>query len=180
MNTEKSEESKAETGAEEAGIKDSTVSSESAHSPKEDYQTLYIRAMADLENFRKRVSKDKQEIIKMANASLFEALLPIIDNMKLGLEAAKNHPEAEEITKGFKMVLLQFKTVLEENGLKEIQPENSLFDPNLHESISYQPSETIAEDHVIETIRAGYVLNDRLIRAANVIVSSGKDNSKTE
>ena len=178
MNTEKSEESKAET--EEPSLKDSTVESDSAHSQKEDYQTLYLRAMADLENFRKRVSKDKQEIIKMANASLFEALLPIIDNMKLGLEAAKNHPEAEEITKGFELVLQQFKTILEENGLKELQPENCPFDPNLHESISYQASETIAEDHVIQTIRAGYVLNDRLIRAANVIVSSGKDNPKTK
>ena len=104
MNTEKSEESKAETGAEEARIKDSSVSSESAHSPKEDYQTLYIRAMADLENFRKRVSKDKQEIIKMANASLFEALLPIIDNMKLGLEAAKN----QKVLKWFCSNLKQF------------------------------------------------------------------------
>ena len=78
------------------------------------------------------------------------------------------------------MVLQQLKQVLEDNGLQEIQTENSLFDPNLHESISYQASETVPEDHIIQTIRTGYRLNERLIRAANVIVSSGIDTSKSE
>ena len=178
MNTNKSEEMKESV---EAGDTERSTRKDNSNDPiQEDYQALYLRAMADLENFRKRVSKDKQEIIKMANASIVEALLPVIDNMKLGLEAAKTHTEGAEITKGFDMVLQQLKQVLEDNGLQEIQTENSLFDPNLHESISYQASETVPEDHIIQTIRTGYRLNERLIRAANVIVSSGIDTSKSE
>lgn len=178
MSTDKSEENKAELEAGEAA--DVSAEAKSKGSKQEDYQALYLRAMADLENFRKRVSKDKQDLIKMANATIFEALLPVIDNMKLGLQAAQTHSEGAEITKGFDMVLEQFKQVLEENGLKEIASENGLFDPNLHESISYQASDTIPEDHIIQTIRTGYTLNDRLIRAANVIVSSGTDKANSE
>lgn len=152
-------------------------SNESASTPKEDFKSLYLRSVADLENFRKRVAKDKQEIIKMANGSLIESLLPVIDTMKLGLQAADNHPEAADIKKGFEMVLEQLNRALQDNGLVELSPEGSLFDPNLHESISYQASETVPEDHVIQTVRSGYTLNDRLIRAANVIVSSGKETS---
>ena len=149
----------------------------SSDSPKEDFKSLYLRSVADLENFRKRVAKDKQDIIKMANGSLIESLLPVIDTMKLGLQAADNKPEAADIKKGFEMVLEQFNRALQDNGLVELSPEGSLFDPNLHESIAYQASETVPEDHVIQTVRSGYTLNDRLIRAANVIVSSGKETS---
>lgn len=151
--------------------------SASSSSPKEDFQSLYLRSVADLENFRKRVAKDKQEIIKMANGSLIESLLPVMDTMKLGLQAADNKPEAADIKKGFEMVLEQLNRALQDNGLVELSPEGSLFDPNLHESIAYQASETVPEDHVIQIVRAGYTLNDRLIRAANVIVSSGKETS---
>ena len=168
-NTAKAQESKKTESA-----KDSNTS---ASTPKEDFKSLYLRSVADLENFRKRVAKDKQEIIKMANRSLIESLLPVIDTMKLGLQAADNHPEAVDIKKGFEMVLEQLNRALQDNGLVEHSPEESLFDPNLHESIAYQASETVTEDHVIQTVRSGYTLNDRLIRAANVIVSSGKETS---
>ena len=166
--TQESENSKAESAKN---------SNESACTPKEDFKSLYLRSVADLENFRKRVAKDKQEIIKMANGSLIESLLPVIDTMKLGLQAADNHPEAADIKKGFEMVLEQLNRALQDNGLVELSPEGSLFDPNLHESIAYQASETVPEDHVIQTVRSGYTLNDRLIRAANVIVSCGKETS---
>tara|TARA_B100001093_G_scaffold201508_1_gene193548 strand:+ start:2280 stop:2807 length:528 start_codon:yes stop_codon:yes gene_type:complete len=140
---------------------------------QEDFQSLYLRAAADLENFRKRVAKEKQGIIKMANASLLESLLPIIDNMKLGLAAGKSNPEAKELSKGFEMVLEQLGALLAENGLIEIQTDGAEFDPNNHECISYQASEEVPEGTIIQTTRSGYILNDRLIRAANVIVSSG-------
>jgi molecular chaperone GrpE len=97
----------------------------------------------------------------------------VLDNMKLGLQAAENHPEAKDVTYGFKMVDDQLKKSLQEQGLEELNPEGAVFDPNLHECVAHQPSDDVAEDHVIQTVRSGYRLNDRLIRAANVIVSSG-------
>ena len=98
--------------------------------------------------------------------------------MKLGLQAAENHPEAKDVTVGFKMVDEQLKKSLSEQGLEELVPDGEAFDPNLHECIGQQTSDEIKEDHVLQTVRAGYRLNDRLIRAANVIVSSGPTKEK--
>jgi molecular chaperone GrpE len=93
--------------------------------------------------------------------------------LKLGLQAAENHPEAKDVTIGFKMVENQLKAALAEQGLEELIPDGEVFNPNLHECIAQQPSEEVEEDKIIQTIRAGFRLNDKLIRAANVIISSG-------
>lgn len=146
---------------------------EKAQHEAAEMKTRYLRSVADMENFRKRIAREKQDIIRSAAASVIESLLPVLDNMKLGLQSAENHPEAKDVTAGFKMVDDQLKKSLQEQGLEEISPDGDPFDPNLHECIAQQPSDEVKEDHVIQTVRAGYRLNERLIRAANVIVSSG-------
>ncbi len=146
---------------------------EQAQNEAAEMKVRYLRAVADLENYRKRITREKQEIIRSAAANVVESLLPVMDNMKLGLQAAENHPEAKDVTYGFKMVDDQLKKSLSEQGLEELVPDGEQFDPNLHECIAHQPSDEVKEDFVIQTVRAGYRLNDRLIRAANVIVSSG-------
>jgi molecular chaperone GrpE len=152
---------------------------EKAQAEAADMKARYLRSVADMENFRKRMAREKQDIIRSAAAGVIESLLPVLDNMKLGLQAAENHPEAKDVTIGFKMVDDQLKKSLSEQGLEEIIPDGEAFDPNLHECISHQPSAEVAEDHVIQTVRAGYRLNDRLIRAANVIVSSGAEKEES-
>ncbi|MGB0409062.1 MAG: nucleotide exchange factor GrpE [Opitutales bacterium] len=146
---------------------------EKAEAEAAEMKARYLRAVADMENYRKRMAREKQDIIRSAAGSVIESLLPVLDNMKLGLQAADNHPEAKDVATGFKMVDDQLKKSLAEQGLEELIPDGEAFDPNLHECIAHQPSEDVAEDLVIQTVRAGYRLNDRLIRAANVIVSSG-------
>ena len=146
---------------------------EQAQAEAAEMKSRYLRTVADMENYRKRIAREKQEIIRSAAAGVIESLLPILDNMKLGLQAADNHPEAKDVTIGFKMVDDQLKRTLAEQGLEELIPDGESFDPNLHECIAHQPSDEIDEDQVIQTVRAGYRLNERLIRAANVIVSSG-------
>ena len=146
---------------------------EKAQAEATDMKSRYLRSVADMENYRKRIAREKQDIIRSAAGTVVESLLPVLDNMKLGLQAAENHPEAKDVTIGFKMVDEQLKKSLSEQGLKELVPDGEAFDPNLHECIAQQSSDEIKEDHVIQTVRAGYCLNDRLIRAANVIVSSG-------
>ena len=148
---------------------------EKAQAEATEMKTRYLRSVADMENYRKRMAREKQDIIRGAAASVIESLLPVLDNMKLGLQAAENHPEAKDVTTGFKMVEDQLKKSLSEQGLEELVPDGQAFDPNLHECIAHQPSGEVAEDHVIQTVRAGYRLNDRLVRAANVIVSSGPE-----
>ena len=146
---------------------------EQARAEAAEMKARYLRSVADLENYRKRMGREKQDIIRSAAAGVIEELLPVLDTMKLGLQAAEKHPEAKDVTVGFKMVDDQFKKILSEQGLEEVVPNGEPFDPNLHECVAHQPSDEVAEDHVMETTRAGYRLNDRLIRAANVIVSSG-------
>lgn len=153
---------------------------EKAQAEAAEMKTRYLRSVADLENYRKRIAREKQEIIRSAAANVVEALLPVLDNMKLGLQAAENHPEAKDVTIGFKMVDDQLKRSLSEQGLEELMPDGDTFDPNLHECIAHQPSEEVEEDKVIQTVRAGYRLNERLIRAASVIVSSGPAKTETE
>jgi len=146
---------------------------EKAQKEAAEMKALWLRSVADLENYRKRIAREKQDIIRSAAANVIESLLPVLDNMKLGLQAAENHPEAKDVTIGFKMVDNQLKSSLQEQGLEELVPDGETFDPNLHECISHQTSEDVEEGKVIQTVRAGYRLNDRLIRAANVIVSRG-------
>ena len=148
---------------------------EKAEQAAAEMKSRYLRSVADMENYRKRMAREKQDIIRSAAANVIEALLPVLDNMKLGLQAAENHPEAKDVTVGFKMVDDQLKRALSEQGLEELLPDGEAFDPNLHECIAHQPSAEVAEDMVIQTVRAGYRLNERLIRAANVIVSSGPE-----
>lgn len=189
--TEQSEEVEAKAGAEavveEAPDTEAEASAENepklteleqAQAEAAEMKSRYLRSVADMENFRKRIAREKQDIIRSAAAGVIESLLPVLDNMKLGLQAADNHPEAKDVTIGFKMVDDQLKKTLSDQGLEELIPDGDAFDPNLHECIAHQPSEDIEEDRVIQTVRAGYRLNDRLIRAANVIVSSGP--AKTE
>lgn len=178
-NTDVSEEKIADN-TEDAAAKqspqvDQATPLEQAQNEALEMKTRYLRSVADMENFRKRIAREKQEIIRSAASAVIESLLPVLDNMQLGLQAAENHPEAKDVTIGFKMVDDQLKSALTEQGLEAIVPDGESFDPNLHECLSQQASDSVAEDLVIQTVRAGYRLNDKLLRAANVIVSSGPE-----
>jgi molecular chaperone GrpE len=137
---------------------------------------MLVRATADFDNFRKRVVREKEDARKMANADLVTALIPVLDTMALATASARtHHPEASAILDGIDMVVSQLRNVLKANGVEEIAPTpGSAFDPNMHESITKQPSDTVEEGQISTVVRIGYTLNGRLIRAAGVILSSGK------
>jgi molecular chaperone GrpE len=102
-----------------------------------------------------------------------EDVVPILDNLGLGLAAAKQKTDVNSIVEGVSLIMEQFKSTLGRHGLKEVNPAGQKFDPNFHECISHQPNSEVAEEHVIQVVRLGYTLNGRLIRPASVIVSSG-------
>lgn len=133
----------------------------------------YMRAVADLENFRKRTIREKDELRQFAAANLVEDIIPILDNLSLGLGAAKQQTEVKAIVDGLTLVLEQCKGALSRHGLKEINPVGQAFDHNLHDCISHQPSADIPEEKVSQVVRLGYSLNGRLLRPASVVVSSG-------
>jgi molecular chaperone GrpE len=139
-----------------------------------DHYERYLRSVADLDNLRKRAVREKDELRQYAASRVLEDLIPVLDNLSLGLAAAKApNADLKTLVGGVEMVLVQAKSSLAQHGLKEINPLGQVFDPNLHESISVQPSTEIAEGLVSLVVRTGYSLNGRLLRPASVILSSG-------
>ena len=141
----------------------------------------HLRAVADLENFRKRTIREKEELRSYAASRVIEELLPVFDNLGLGVAAAKApNADMKTLLGGIEMVVTQFKTALEGNGLKQIDPTGAAFDPNLHEALSQQPSADVPEGKVINVIRVGYSLNGRLLRPASVVVSGGPAKAESD
>lgn len=187
--TEENTEASAEAGSEaaERGAEATDASAASDQAPPPDIeqqlqaareesrqnQERYLRAVADWENFRRRVAREKDELRQYAVGGLVEEFLPVLDNLSLGLQSASNHPEAANVAQGFQMVADQIRAILERNGLQEVSPEGEPFDPHQHESLTHQPHDEIPEGHVVQVIRKGYSLNGRLLRPASVLVSSG-------
>ncbi len=134
----------------------------------------YLRTVADLENYRKRAVREKEEARKQANFGLLEDLLPVLDNFRLGLKSAEQHEGGKAFADGFRMILTQMESALKQNGLEEINPAEEIFDPNFHESVAHIPHESVEDGHVIEVHRIGYRVHERLLRPAAVVVSSGK------
>ncbi len=136
------------------------------------FRDLALRSQADFENYRKRASREKEEAVKYANSALLQQLVSILDNFELGLAAAKTQAQESPIYSGMVLVQKQLNDLLAENGLEPIEAEGKKFDPNLHEAIGHEPSES-REGTVIRQARRGYRLKDRLLRPARVVVSSG-------
>lgn len=139
-----------------------------------EYRDMALRARAELDNFRKRVAREKEDAIRYANAGLLEKLIPLIDNFDLGLEAARQAGEAAApVVAGFSMVRRQFDDFLRDQNVEVIDAGDAPFDHNLHEAVGSEPHPEIPEGRVIRQIRRGYSLKNRLLRPAAVVVSQG-------
>ncbi|MFM8364448.1 MAG: nucleotide exchange factor GrpE [Verrucomicrobiota bacterium] len=134
---------------------------------------LALRAHADLDNFRKRALREKEEAIRYANNGLLERLLPVVDNFELGLDAAKSASDPASILQGMDMVRKQLLEFLRSNGLEEVPAEGEVFDPNRHDAVAQEFSTEIPEGQIIRQMRKGYKIKDRLVRASSVVVSKG-------
>jgi len=148
----------------------------------EHWKDIAARNQAELDNYRKRMARDKTDAIKFANGGLLCELLSVIDSFQMGLDAAKLEDSESIITKGMEMVQKQLEEFLSTQGATEISAIGQPFDPNIHEAISQEANSDTPEGNIITQIRKGYKLHDRLLRAANVIVSKGpeKDSESSE
>ncbi|CAN5585333.1 nucleotide exchange factor GrpE [soil metagenome] len=132
-----------------------------------------LRARAEMDNYRKRMAREKEEAIRYSNVALLESLIPIVDNFELGLEAAKNATDASGIVMGLGMVRKQLEDFLRSHGVETLDATGQPFDPNLHEAVGHEAHAEVEEGKVISQLRKGYKLKDRLIRPATVVVSKG-------
>ncbi len=132
-----------------------------------------LRTTADLDNFKKRAAREKQDAIKYANESLLQRLIPVLDNFDMALAATQNTQSdaTQSLQAGIGMISQQLKLVLSEAGLEEVDATGKRFDPNFHEAVSQQETTEVAEGQVVQQLRKGYKLRDRLLRPASVIVA---------
>ena len=128
-----------------------------------------LRRQAELENYRKRLIRDKEEAIQFSNENLIKDLLGFLDNMDRALAAAKNGGDLEGLIKGFEMTRDQLLSTLDKNwGLKAIESVGNEFDPSLHEACMMAVDESLDKETVLEEFQRGYTLHDRVIRPAKV------------
>ena len=137
------------------------------------YKDIALRSVADLDNYRKRMAREKDDAIRYANASFLERLIPILDNFDLGLQAAKAGGSQSAVIDGMTMVFKQLQEFLASCGVETIDATGEHFDPNVHEAIAQEENAEVEDGFVIRQLRKGYRLKDRLIRPANVVVSKG-------
>lgn len=131
-----------------------------------------LRTMADFDNFKKRAARERQDAARYANESLIQKLIPVLDNFEMALAAQTGQAAtAESLLAGVAMIQQQLKAALIEFGVEEVDATGKPFDPNVHEAVSQQESAEVAEGHVLQQLRKGYKLRDRLLRPATVVVA---------
>jgi molecular chaperone GrpE len=132
-----------------------------------------LRLAAEMQNLRNRTSREIADERKYAALPVMRDLLPVLDNIGRAIEAAEKAGEAENLLAGFRLVRQQLETILSRHECQPISPEGEPFDPHFHQAILQQPSPGVPAGHVMMVTQTGYKLHDRVVRPAQVIVSSG-------
>ncbi len=136
-------------------------------------QDRVLRLQAEIQNLRTRQARELADARQYASIDLMRDILPVVDNIDRAIEAAGDGSETAGLLEGFKLVRQQLVTALAQHGCKEIDAEGETFNPDLHQAILQQPSDELPAGQVMMVTQAGYQLHDRVVRAAQVIVSSG-------
>lgn len=131
----------------------------------------YMFLMAEFDNFRKRTLREKSELIKNAAESAFKGLLPIVDDFERALKATEGVDDAASVREGMDLIYKKLKKYMEQNGVKEMNPEDRDFDPDRHEAISVVPvPDETQKGKILDTVEKGYTINDKVLRHAKVVV----------
>ena len=145
---------------------------------KQERDGLYdrlLRKQAEFDNYKKRVEREKSEFMQFASADLIKELLNALDSFELALKNAAAKPDAQSMLRGFELIYKQIQDTLTRFGVKPMEAKGKTFDPHFHQAVSTQPTDEVEENTVIEEMRKGYLLNDRLLRPAMVSVAAKKD-----
>jgi molecular chaperone GrpE len=140
---------------------------------KQELQERLLRAQADFDNYRKRVQKERADLLRYGSEGALREILPVIDNMELAVDSARTHDNSgDQLREGIEMVLSQFKSALERLGVRPIETLEHPFDPNKHEALMRVDAPEEQDGAVVGEIRKGYYLHDKVIRPAQVTVGA--------
>jgi molecular chaperone GrpE len=137
---------------------------------KDEHEKM-LRAAADLENYKKRAAKEKEEIQKFGSEKLLKDVLPVFDNFDRALEHANSAADFDSFKKGVLMIRKQFEDTLGKHGVRAFSAKGEVFDPTRHEAMSAAETTDMPPNHVYSEVLRGFMLNDRLVRPALVVVS---------
>ncbi len=140
----------------------------------DEHRDRYLRAVAELDNLRKRSARDVELARKFGADRLAQAILPVRDSLEAGLAAAEQAGQGA-LLEGVRATVRLLDEAFGAAGIREVDPKGQPFDPNKHEALSLLPVANVAPNTVLEVVQKGYELNDRLLRAAKVIVARGTD-----
>ncbi|CAI8372744.1 MAG: Protein GrpE [Gammaproteobacteria bacterium] len=143
---------------------------ELAQKQADDNYELLLRAKAEVENIKKRTSKEVENAFKYSTESLLQEIIPIYDSLSLSCELSGDKTTKEQLDEGNKLLLSMFKQLFEKNNIQEINPKNEVFNPELHQAVSTIEDKKKKNDIVAEVVQKGYLLNNRAIKPALVIV----------
>jgi len=155
----------------EANLEASPSELERARAEGQEYLDGWQRARAEFANYKKRVERESQESHKRSAGVIFCRYLGIIDDMELALRERPTDGDAAEWAEGIGLIYQKLLSLLEAEGVERIQAEGEIFDPNFHEALSHEESSEHSESQVIEVIRQGYILGERVLRPALVRVA---------
>lgn len=137
------------------------------------FRDQFLRTAAEMENYRKRVNREREEDRKYSKFTFISELLPAMDNLQRAIDSAADEEAAKGLLQGVQMVLKQFEEILSRNGAEPIEAMGQPFDPNFHEAIQQRPDEDVPSMTVVQVLERGIKLHDRVIRPSKVIVSTG-------
>ncbi|MBF0494108.1 MAG: nucleotide exchange factor GrpE [Candidatus Omnitrophica bacterium] len=142
---------------------------------RDEYYKKWMLVHAEYENTRRRMEKESDSNRKFANESILSRLFPLVDNFDMAIEAIDKAEDKTAIINGIKIILKEFHKVLEDNGVVKIKTKGEMFDPHLHEAVLAVETSEVPEGTVVEEVRSGYTLNDRLLRPAQVKIAKSPD-----
>ena len=161
-------------------IKEMEAKIEVAAQEAKDNHDRLLRVSADFENYKKRSAREMEVLRKFANESLVKEMLPVVDNLERAIDSSNNNGAKNSIVEGVDMTLMEILKILEKFGVKPIESLGETFDPSFHEAVMQQESEDHAENTVLQEFQKGYMINDRLLRPAMVVVSKSKSKAENE
>ncbi|MDY7034618.1 MAG: nucleotide exchange factor GrpE [Thermodesulfobacteriota bacterium] len=146
---------------------------------KDNYD-LYLRSQADIENLKKRTRKEKDEWIKYSNETLIKEILPVMDNLEKAIAHSDIEDSHKALKEGVELTLKGLKDTLIKSGLEEVKAEGEPFDPLFHQAVSELEDDSVKAGIILKELQRGYILNQRLIRPAMVVVNKGKPGHETD
>ncbi len=161
----------------EASSEELLLTLQDAQDKADEHWNQLLRVKADFDNYQRRTKRELENAHKFALDGFVRGLLPVIDSLEMGLAAAQEPTsESDKLHEGMDMTLKMFQGVLEKFGVKAINPDGEKFNPELHQAMTTQPSPDVEPNTVLTVYQKGYLLNDRLVRPAMVIVSAPSGN----